>query len=457
MYRKALSDAKKWLQNDGRKPLLIRGARQVGKTWLARELAEISEKQLVELNFEHEKELASLFEGNNPKKIIQRIEARFLIAIEVSNALLFLDEVQATPEIIAKLRWFAEEMPELSVIATGSLLEFALEDYQHSMPVGRINYLYLEPLSFEEFLIAKGAEKQVEYLSQLVINEPLPKALHQTLMTSLREYIFIGGMPAAVEKYVTSNSFDAIAQIHQDLLTTYQDDFSKYASKPVSEHLSTILIRAPMTLGEKFVYTRVNPDASVHSTKHALSLLNKARVIHSVTACSANALPLAAEKKERFFKALFIDTGLANSKLGFNLHHWLSIPDTELANKSGISEQLAGQLLRCIEPYYINPELFYWVSSKKGSEAEIDYILAHQQHIIPIEVKAGKTGTMKSLHQFMANKKLKLAVRINADIPSIVEVDVQTNLGDRACYTLISIPFYLIGQLHRLLDDYFKQ
>lgn len=453
MFRRALQNAEKWLNQPDRKPLIIRGARQVGKTWLARMLAENTGKQLIEFNFERIPKLASLFEQNDPQRTLQKIEAHLRTSIEPSKTLLFLDEIQAAPELIAKLRWFAEEMPEMAVVATGSLLEFVLEEHEFSMPVGRINYLYLEPLSFEEFLIADGSEKLVEVLSAYQLSESMPEILHENLMEKLKEFFFVGGLPAAVNKWNDSRSMEAVSQVHQDLLATYRDDFNKYGKKTDVKYLDDVLTAAPRMLGEKCVFSRLNPVAGTVPMKSAVSLLSKAKLVHPIQATAANGVPLRAEINEKIFKLLFIDIGLANSQLGFNLHHWIATPNVELTNSGGVSEQLVGQLLRTVEPFYVSPQLYYWVNQNKGSEAELDYIYAHQHQVIPIEVKAGKTGSLKSLHQFMAKKQYELAVRVNADMPSLVAVDVKTNTGEPAQYKLISIPFYLLEQLPRLLME----
>ena len=187
-----------WLNSNARKPLVIRGARQVGKTWLIRDLAHSQQRQLIELNFEKRPELESLFSSNDPKEILINIAASTGSKIEPSKAILFLDEIQAAPHLLEKLRWFAEDMPELPVIAAGSLLDFALAKHEFSMPVGRIGYLYLEPLSFEEFLDAIGQQELRAYLQNYDWNLNIPEAIHLQLMKIVKEYLVIGGMPAAV-------------------------------------------------------------------------------------------------------------------------------------------------------------------------------------------------------------------------------------------------------------------
>lgn len=208
MYRNALIYLKKWLVDQNRKPLVIRGARQVGKTWLVRQLATACNRELIEFNFEENALYKNFFETNDPKKILQNIESYLNCSIDIKNHLLFLDEIQAFPELLAKLRWFAEKMPELPVITAGSLLEFVLHDHAFSMPVGRITYLHLEPLSFEEFLLAQDKKKLVSYLQQYQLNDDIVLPIHQRLLSFFKEYIFIGGMPAAGDYRVLKSTVD---------------------------------------------------------------------------------------------------------------------------------------------------------------------------------------------------------------------------------------------------------
>jgi len=208
----------------------------------------------------------------------------------------------------------------------------------------------------------------------------------------------------------------------------------------------------PKMLGQKFVFSRVNPSIQPSTMKQVLDLLSKARLCHRVSASSANGVPLKSEIKEKYFKEIFLDTGLCSMLLGLHLNQINSTNEVTLINQGSIAEQVVGQLLRTINPPYIEPELYYWLREDKGSSAEIDYIIQHRNTIIPIEVKAGSTGTLKSLHLYMGLKKLPLAVRINSDFPTKTAVNVKDRDGSNIQYTLLSIPFYLIGQINRLLD-----
>jgi len=453
LNRNIIEPLKKWLQARDRKPLVIRGARQVGKTWLVRHFAKISGLELIEINFEKRLSLAGLFEPNDPKQILLSLGANLVKNIDPTKSLLFLDEIQATPHILSKLRWFAEEMPELAVIATGSLLEFALEEHSFSMPVGRISYMHLEPLSFEEFLWANDKKPLNDYFENYLLESEIPLAIHEQSMSLFKEYLLIGGLPAAVASWANERSLGKINQIHHDLLATYRDDFSKYRDRVPLERLEDVMMAVPKMLGNKFIYSRVNPLADSSSIKKALNLLTKAKICHRVFGCAANGLPLGAEVNEKYFKVVFLDTGLCSANLGLTLNELTESKEIILINSGGISEQIVGQLLRTINPPYIEPSLYYWTREEKGSNAEIDYIIQYGSKVIPIEVKAGSTGSLKSLHLFMKLKKLPFALRINSDSPSKVKVSVKDPAGEMIEYTLLSIPFYLCNQIYRLLNQ----
>jgi uncharacterized protein len=452
MFRKITADLIRWFQQADRKPLVLRGARQVGKTWIVRDFAKTTNLQLIEINFERDSRAQNLFEENDPKKVMLRMEAYFGSKIAPENVLLFLDEIQAAKGLLAKLRWFAEEMPQLAIIATGSLLDFVLQENDTSVPVGRIQYLYLEPLSFEEFLLAVGQEQLLNYISNYHLSEAIPDVLHNRLQQLLREYIFIGGLPAVVGDWVQNQSFMQISERQQNLITTYKEDFAKYARHSTHARLEEVFNNIPRLMGKKFKYSAINRDLPSIVIKHALNLLSKARICHQVFSCSGEGIPLGAGIKETVFKVIFIDVGLASAVLGIGAS-LLRVEGSRLANEGGIAEQLGGQLLRSTFLKFIDPQLFYWVREKAGSEAEIDYLLQHNAQIIPIEVKAGSTGTLRSLHNFMKQKKLTMAVRINADYPSIVPIKVRDSSYQEVNYQLLSLPFYLLGQIHRLLDE----
>lgn len=451
MKRKITLRLQDWLKNSRRKPLIMRGARQVGKTWLARHLAEIENKQLLELNFEREPRLASLFQDNDPKQTLKNIGRHLGTIIQPQQSLLFLDEIQRAPELLAKLRWFAEEMPNLAVIATGSLLDFALENHEFSMPVGRVSYIYIEPFSFEEFLMALNKNTLVDFLDQYQINDIIPEIIHEQLLHYVREYTFVGGLPAAVDEWVNTQELSLTNEVQHRLITTYRDDFAKYRTRLPIERLEDIWNAAPKMLGKQWKYSQINADAQSVSLKQALHLLKLARICHPIYTCAADGLPLAAGIREKIFKVIFLDVGLVSTALGLTFPHKLG-QNFSLINEGGLAEQFVGQGLRLTFPSYVDPALYYWSREQSGSSAEIDYLIQHSSNIIPIEVKAGKTGQMRSLHLLMSLRQWPLAVRFNADLPNITPVSFNTAIGTKAEYRLLSLPFYFIGQLSRLLE-----
>ena len=415
-----------------------------------REFAKLHNKQLIELNFEKNPHHQTFFESNDPKTTLLLLGASLNIVIDPQKVVLFLDEIQAVPVLLSKLRWFAEEMPELPVLTAGSLLEFVLDEHEFSMPVGRITYLHLGPLTFEEFLEAYGQKQLVNYLKQFSWEQLIPLALHEQLMNLFKEYLVIGGMPAAVYSWVNEKSLEQVNQIHHDLLASYRDDFSKYAGKLPLSRLEEMLIAIPKMLGEKMVFSRVNKDEPSVALKSALKLLCQARIARKTFNTAGNGVPLAAEINEKFFKVIFLDVGLVSAMLNVRLDKVYQIADINFINSGGLSEQVVGQLLSSLEPYYISPALYYWVREKKNASAEIDYLLTQGTNILPIEVKSGSTGSLKSLHLFMELKKLPHALRINADVPSQVLVQTKTH-QEQIQYRLYSLPFYLTEQIHRLL------
>ena len=453
MYRKAIEYLTHWLALEARKPLVIRGARQVGKTWLVRQFATISDLTLIEINFEKRPDRADLFKSNDPYQILLELESALNHPIDPKKSLLFLDEIQAAPGVLSKLRWFAEDFSELPVIAAGSLLEFLLHDHTFSMPVGRITYMHLEPLSFEEFLLAHHKKSLHDYLQTVPFEKLIPQSIHDDCLSLFREYVIIGGMPAAVSSWISTKSLHDVATIQHDILATYRDDFAKYRGRMSLEKLYDTFSAVPKFLGEKFVFHRVNAEAQSSSIKQCFELLCRARVCHRVSACAGNGIPLAAELKEKYFKSIFLDVGLCSAALGLNFSHIQSPQDLFFINKGGMAEQVVGQILRTINPFYLEPALYYWLRDEPNNTAEIDYLIQHGPQVIPIEVKAGSTGSLKSLHLFMELKNYPRALRMNADLPSMTPIAVKNRLGKEIHYTLMSIPFYLVGQIPRLLSE----
>ena len=451
MHRELLEKMKLWLNSTSRKPMILRGARQVGKTWLVRALAKESDKQLVELNFEQRRDLAIHFESNEPSNILLNLESALNKTIIAENTILFLDEIQASPNLLEKLRWFYELMPQLAVIATGSLLEFVLDQHSFSMPVGRIQYFFIEPMGFEEFLLAKNEPHLLAAIQEYDLEHPFNTGLHDKANQLFKEFVMVGGMPEAVLTWTETRSLESLSVVHHNLIHTYQDDFAKYSGKLSLHYLEDVLRAVPTLLSKKFVYSHVNSTAKQASIKHALNLLTKARLCHPVQSTYANGIPVGADINPRLFKMILLDVGLVSTMLGLRLHQLQSIRDICLINQGALAEQVVGQLLRLLSPYYVDPALFYWTRETKGSNAEIDYIIQDNQQLIPIEVKAGSEGKMRSLHQFMHEKPWKKAVRFYSGPSCLRAIQTKTVQGDMVEYELFSLPFYLINQFYRLV------
>ncbi|MEK7691775.1 MAG: AAA family ATPase, partial [Bdellovibrionota bacterium] len=323
MYRDALTTLKKWWDSGPnlRKPLIIRGARQVGKSFLVRDFSERQRLRCLELNFEKEPSLRRLFVEGNNSKTIGFLEVHFGCPID-SNSLLFLDEIQAAPEVFARLRYFFEDSPQIGVIAAGSLLEFALEELEYSVPVGRLEYLHLGPMRFEEYLLGLGEKALVDLIRGWKPQQPktlMPDVFHDRLLSHARDFSIVGGMPEAVARFVPKRDFLGCAIVQRSILETYRNDFAKFRRRIPLERLEKVFGAVPGQVGRKWVHSRVSPDEKAHTIETALDALCKARVAHRVFHASGNGIPLSAERKDNLYKVLFLDVGLMGIQLGLQI------------------------------------------------------------------------------------------------------------------------------------------
>ena len=450
MNRRAIDYLRAWQLNPRRKPLVMRGARQVGKSYLARSLAEQHFANLVEINFEETPDAADLFADKSPSHIVSRLELLTGSRITPGQTLLFLDEIQAAPEVLACLRFFHEKLPELHVMAAGSLLEFVLADHDFSMPVGRIEYLHLGPVVFAEFLAATGRTQLAEFIQRYEIGTELPASVHDRLMAAPREFFVVGGMPEAVQAFADSGSLLECDKVKQSILSTYIDDFSKYGRRVNTRRLQRVFQRLPHLVGGKFMHSQVDPDEQARDIGQALHLLCLARIASKVHHSACNGIPLGAEIDEKKFKALFLDVGLMNRACGLSLLDFENAPDIMLVNSGAVCEQFVGQHLLYRGEFFEEPVLHYWSREKRQSAAEVDYAISVGARIIPVEVKAGKSGRLKSLHAFLKEKKCALGLRFNADLPSLLDATDALPTGGTVHYRLLSLPLYLVGQARRL-------
>ena len=450
MYRHAIKDLERWRDRTRHKPLVIRGARQVGKTTLVRLFAEQFFDGLAEINFERDPQLASLFTSNNPTTTIEHLKLQLDLDITPGRTLLFLDEIQAAPEVLASLRYFYEELPALHVVAAGSLLEFALDRPAFSVPVGRIEYLHLGPMQFDEVLLAAGKARLVDLLSDYALGDEIPIAIHQQLMRWLRSFLVVGGMPDAVRAFVDSGSHQESEAVKHSILATFRDDFGKYGHRVDPTRLRKVFERLPLTVGNKLKYVHIDRDERAKDLAAALRLLSLARVAYRVRHTAANGIPLGAEADDRKFKALFLDVGLMATASGLTLLDLEQAEDVMMINRGALCEQLVGQHLLYSAPSWEEPQLFYWAREKRGSSAEIDYVISQNRQIIPVEVKAGKTGALKSLHLFLREKGTRLAIRLSSAPPSVLEATTSLSDGNNVPFRLVSLPLYMVSQVRRL-------
>ncbi len=438
MWRKKLEDLAHWAHSDPHKPLIIQGARQVGKSTLVSLFAEEQGFSLLTLNFERNPEYADFFEKNDPKAIVSLLEVNFNIDIVTGKTLLFLDEIQAAPRVLKTLRYFYEEMPDLHIVAAGSLLDFELNSPTYSIPVGRISYLHLHPMGFIEFLLAVGKDKLAQFVQTYQIDDDLPDAIHDVLSHQFKIYSAVGGMPEAVLSYAKTERFQQCEAVKQDLLATFQNDFSKYTRHQDVPLIRKVFSRIPTLIGKKIKYSNLSPENRAAEVARVVTLLNNARIIQKAIRSSSNGVPLSAEANHKFYKLIFLDVGLVSTLLNITAEA-LASDDLMLVNKGVLAEQWIGQALLLNQDSHQTPELHYWAREKKSSSAELDYVTTVGSEVVGVEVKAGKTGTLKSLHLFMQEKKHSIAVRFNTDKPTWSKQD-----------KLLSLPLYLAEEFSRL-------
>ena len=451
MERYIFNSLDHWSRREHRKPLIVRGARQVGKTTLVRLFATQRFENLAEINFERNPELIELFATRNPRQALEFLELHLGTEITPGRSLLFLDEIQAAPEVFAALRYFFEELPDLHVIAAGSLLDLVLENQTFSVPVGRLEYLHLGPMQFEEFLLAAGEKKLVEFLGRWTPAQTIPQATHRQFMGWLERFLIVGGMPEAVKAFVDTGAFQESEIVKHSILSTFRDDFGKYGRRINTERLRKVFGRLPRLVGQKLKYIHIDREERSRDLAAALHLLTLARVAAKVHRSAANGVPLGAEASDRHFKILFLDTGLVSTATGLTLLDLERADDVLAVNRGALCEQFIGQHLLYSSPSWEEPRLHYWAREKRSSNAEVDYVISQGQEIIPVEVKAGKTGTLKSLHLFMQEKRRALGVRFNSEPPSLLEATRPLPDGGVTPHRLLSLPLYLVGQARRII------
>ncbi len=426
--RNIYKSLKEWKISSSRKPLLIRGARQVGKSYIVDHFAKNEFANYITINFERNPEFLTVFQTHDPREIIEKISLLTAKKIVPGKTLLFLDEIQDCPNAIVSLRYFYEELPDLHVVGAGSLLEFTLESGNFKVPVGRIQYLYMLPLSLNEFMEAIGEQDLIAYVAANGLKSEIPDVLHDKLLSIVRKYFLLGGMPAVVNEYIKTGDIIECRKIQRSIIDTYIDDFGKYSKMTYHKNLIKVFYSAAAKVGQKFVYASIDNTVKSRELKLAVELLETAGVIKRIKRTNGDGLPLEANVKDNFFKLLFLDIGLMHN---ISQMYGETILQENLASifQGAVAEQFVGQELLAIQNPYSSPNLYYWAREAKSSNAEVDYLVSIKNKIIPIEVKSGNSNSMRSLRLFMEQYHSEFGIKISED---------SFQIGVK----IISIPFY---------------
>jgi predicted AAA+ superfamily ATPase len=394
-----------------RKVLLVRGARQIGKTYSIRQLGK-QFKHYIEVNFEEHPEIESFFQRSlSPAPISEKLSIYFDTPIIPGETLLFFDEIQANPSAIKSLRFFYEKMPDLHLIAAGSLLEFTLEEIP-SFGVGRIQNLFMYPMTFTEYLIARHDKNLADLIHKSSPSNPIDPVIHQKILDLLKIFQLTGGMPEVVDTYIKTFNLNQCQIILDNIITSIIDDFAKYKKRSPVSRLREVFNSIVHQTGKKFKYSNI-AEGSSQVYREALDLLIKAGLAYKIHHTSARGLPLAAQINPKKFKVLPFDTGIYQRMLGLNLSDYITSDFKTLINKGNHAELFAGLELIANNSPHTRPELYYWHREAKSSNAEVDYLIAHKGQIIPIEVKSGTRGQMQSIRIFLTERNLPNGIRLS--------------------------------------------
>lgn len=441
-----------WKNSNSLKPLLLRGARQVGKSWAVKHLGETFD-YYIEVNFEKRPDMKDVFERvHDVHDLTNSLSMLYNVPVVAGKTLLFLDEIQDCSAAITSLWSFKEDFPGLHVVAAGSLLEFALQELP-SFGVGRIRSLFVYPFSFDEFLMAEGKSAWIKAKQEADSGRPLLTALHNDIVHHYRTFLMVGGMPASVAAWVKTHDYRECQTELDDIQLTYYDDFAKYAKKVDPTLLRNTLQSVILQIGNKFTYSKVEGAYRAEEVKKALKLLCDAGIVKRVSHTAANGLPLGAETNDKFRKYIYLDSGLLLRILDMDLGGARQLTDLiiagtaeDLVNKGGLTEMVLGwELVK-----YNNPrsqhDLYYWENTADGTRSEVDYIIARDMQVLPIECKSGTSGKMKSLHMFMRYKHLTDAIRCSLENFALLESNDKQDNG--ALRQISIIPLFAISNLY---------
>jgi predicted AAA+ superfamily ATPase len=427
MYRIKIKELIKWKLDKQRKPLIVQGARQVGKTWLIKEFGKTEFQKMVYVNFEKETLLQDLFlQDLNPKRIITTLEAFFAVKIEPENTLIVFDEIQSAPKGLTALKYFCEDAPEYYLVASDSLLGMNLHN-KVSFPVGKVNFLYLYPMNFYEFLLALG-ETGLAGILEKKQWDILP-VFTDKFKENLRYYFYIGGMPEVVNDFIINRDWNKVREIQEDIITTYENDFSKHAPYEIVPRLNMVWGSIPAQLdkeNKKFVYSVMKEGARAKDFELAIQWLVDSGILLKTFRISKPNMPLIAYQDLSAFKLFFNDIGLLAAKSKLDLKTIIDDNILFVEFKGALTEQFVMQQLCSSEMDYIG----YW--TKENSAAEVDFVIQHGGKIVPIEVKAGENLKAKSFKFFCEKYKPQTAIR--------------TSLSDfRQESWMTNVPLYIIG------------
>jgi len=437
MERLIDKELKQWKEKKDRKVLLLRGARQVGKTYSMRKLSK-SFKKYLEINFEETPAACRLFEDSlNPHEICEKLAVYFNTTITPGDSLVFFDEIQSCPMALRALRFFYEKMPDLHVAAAGSLLELAISEIP-SFGVGRIQSLFMFPMTFEEYLQASGNNMLNEVISSSSFHQPVDPVIHDKILDKLKIFLIIGGMPKVVETYINEKDFQACQLEIDNITNSLIDDFAKYKEKVPSLRLEETFYSTALQAGKKFVYANVGEGIEPSKLyKEALELLVKAGIVYTVYHTSARGIPLGAQINPKKFKVIPYDTGIYQRLLGLNLSEYILTDFPGLVNRGSLAEIYVGLELIANQPPHMRPGIFYWHREARTGNAEVDYVTTIGSRILPIEVKAGTRGQMQSLHLFINDRNLDCGLRISHENFALYE-------------KIKTIPIYAVKRIKQL-------
>lgn len=403
-----------WCQSPNRKPLLVRGARQVGKSTAIRNLAN-QFQFFIEINFDAEPRFYDLFKDySSIDDLLDQLSLITNTEIVEGKTLIFLDEIQACLPAMSSLRYFFEKKPNLHIIAAGSLLEFALSELS-SFGVGRVRSVFMYPLSFLEFLGALNEKSLVKVLSVAGSQKPLNEILHEKLKKYLKKFLIIGGMPEAVHAYVFKKDLLEVQRVLDDLIISLQADFSNYKKRIPPERIQLVFESIVHQVGRKYRFSENQASLTSSQIKQAIDLLEMAGMVHSVTHSSCNGIPIGAEANIKKRKYLLLDTGIFQRILGLDLASLLLKDDFEMINKGNLAELFVGLEILKSNSCFDKTSLYYWHREMKNSQAEVDYVVQLNGNIIPMEVKAGTKGAMQSMFLFMHEKGSQKGIRLSLE------------------------------------------